>query len=280
MAVNKWTGGTNDANTAGNWSDGLPTTDDDLMFLSEYASATALSVNPAAHTAVDVNSIYVGPGYTLGIAGTGAHFDIGADKVHYQGSTGKLWLKTVDAGGGPTDRIVVDSTDANPLAHDCISLNGAAGTFTRLTVLRGWANIESGATVTNIIVGSRNPGVTESKLVINSGAASSTTAQIWSGIVTANANPTTLIMFGGTWTQDITVITSIIMYGGRLNLDFGGTYASVQHYGGIIDCTRRGGQKIFTQYERSPGAILLGEGNVAAVSLPAASAPPDLVYIV
>lgn len=245
------------------------------MFLSEYAGATALSANPAAHTAVDVNSIFVGPGYTLSIGGSGAHFDISADKVHYQGSTGKLWLKD---GGGTTDRVVMDSTDSNPLSHDCLSLAGT--TFTRLTCLRGMGTIEASCTVTNIIVGSRNPGVTESKLVINAGANSPTTAQQWSGIVTSNANPTTLIMFGGTWTQDITVITNIIMYGGRLNLDFGGTYASVQHYGGQIDCTRRGGQKIFTAYERTPGAILLGEGNVAAVSLPAASSPPDLVYVV
>jgi hypothetical protein len=275
MAVNKWVGTTNDANTAGNWTDGLPTTDDDLMFLSEYAGTTALSVNPAAHTAVDVNSIFVGPGYTLSIGGSGAHFDISADKVHYQGSTGKLWLKD---GGGTTDRVVVDSTDSSPLTHDCLSLAG--DTFTRLTVLRGKCTIESGCTCTNIIVGSRNPGVNEAKLVINSGADSPTTAQQWAGIVESNANPTTLIMFGGVWTQDITVITNIIMYGGRLNLNFGGTYASVQHYGGIIDATQRGGQKIFTQYERTPGAVLLGEGNVAAVTIPAASSPPDLVYVV
>src|SRR3990167_1011641 len=111
MAVNKWTGGTNDANVAGNWSDGLPTLDDDLMFLSEYAGLTPLSAKPAAHTAIDVNSIFVGPGYTLSIGGSGAHFDISADKVHYQGSTGKLWLKD---GGGTTDRVVCDSTDSNP----------------------------------------------------------------------------------------------------------------------------------------------------------------------
>jgi hypothetical protein len=244
------------------------------MFLSEYAAATALAVNPAAHTLVDVNSIFVGPGYTLSIGGTGAHFDIVADKVHYQGSTGKLWLKD---GTGTTDRVVVDSTDSIPLAHDCLSLAG--DTFTRLTVLRGMATIESGCTVTNIIVGSRNLGVTESKLVINAGADSPTTAQQWAGIVVSNANPTTLIMFGGVWTQDITVITNIIMYGGRLNLNFGGTYASVQHYGGVIDVSQRGGQKVFTQYERTPGAVLIGEGNLAAVSLPAASSPPDLIYV-
>jgi len=277
MAENKWLGGTNDANTIANWSDGLPTTDDDLTFLAEYASATALSVNPAAHTAVDVNSIYVGPGYTLNIAGTGAHFDISADKVHYQGSTGKLWLKD---GAGTTDRVIIDSTDANPLSHDCVSLAGAA--FTRLLVLRGLATIEASCTVTNIVVGSRNAGVTESKLVINASAGSPTTAQQWAGIVSSNANPTTLTMFGGTWTQEQggAVITNIVMYGGRLILNHGGTYADVQHYGGIIDCTQKGGQKIFTSYQRSPGAILLGEGNVGVVSLPAITAPPNMTYIV
>ena len=226
---------------------------------------------------MDVNSIYVGPGYTLNIAGTGAHFDISADKVHYQGSTGKLWLKD---GAGTTDCVVVDSTDANPLAHDCVSLAG--DTFTRLLVLRGLCTIESGCTCTNIIVGSRNAGVTESKLVVNSGADAPTTAQQWAGIVSCNANPTTLTMFGGTWTQEQggAVITNIVMFGGRLILNHGGTYASVLHYGGIIDCTQKGGLKTFTTYQRSPGAVLLGEGNAGVVSLPAVTAPPNLVYIV
>jgi len=249
----------------------------ETAILAEYAAATALSVNPAAHTAVDVNSIYVGPGYTLNIAGTGSHFDISADKVHYQGSVGKLWLKD---GAGTTDRVVVDSTDSNPLSHDCVSLAGA--TFTRLLVLRGMCTIEASCTVTNILVGSRTPGVIESKLVINTSAGAPTTAQQWSGVVSSNANPTTLTMFGGTWTQEQggAVITNIIMYGGRLNLNHGGTYADVQHYGGIIDCTQKGGLKTFTNYQRSPGAVLLGEGNAGVVSLPAVTSPPNMVYIV
>ena len=276
MAENKWLGGSADANAAGNWSDGVPTADDDLAFLAEYTALTALSTNPAAHTAVDVNTLYVGPGYTLSIAGTGAHFDISADKVHYQGTAGKLWLKD---GGGTTDRVIVDSTSPTPLSHDCISLAG--DTFTRLNVLRGMCTIEASCTVTNIVVGARNAGVSEAKLVINASADSPTIAYQHAGIVSSYANPTTLVMFGGTWTQEQggTVITNIMMFGGRLNLNHGGTYADVQHYGGVIDCTLKGGTKTFTLYQRAPGAVLLGENNVSVVSLPAATAPPNLTYI-
>lgn len=288
MAENKWLGATTagDFNVAGNFSDGVPTAGDNLEFLAENDSPAGPTTNPAAHTLILLNLLYVGPGYTKTMGGSGAHIQIASEVVHYRGRTGKLWLKEGSNAGG-TANVICDSTDSNPLSHDCMQLTCGATAgpdlFDRLAVIRGLCTLESGCAVTDITVGSRNGNVAEGKLVVNAGATSPTSVTMNQGIGSCLVNPTTLRVFGGTWTQEAggAVITTLEVWGGRVNLLTGGTFTTVRHFGGTIDCESGGGLHTFTNYMRVPhgssAPILLGENNPAAVSLP--TTQPALTYI-
>lgn len=278
MAQNLYLGAVTpgDFSVAGNFSDGLPTLDDVLAFLAENNSPVGPTVSPAAHTLIDLNGLYVGPGYTRTMGGSGAHIEICADVVHYQGSVGKLWLKEGTAAGA-TDNVICDSSDPSPFSHDCLQL--ASGLFARLAVIRGWCTLESGCAVTDITLGSRGNNSSESKLVINSGATAPTSVTCHSGYGSCLIQPTKLIMLGGTWVQEAggAIPTTIEIWGGNLVLKTGGTVTTCRHMGGTIDCTQGGGLHSFTNYMRMPGATLLGENNQALVSLP--TAPPALTYV-
>lgn len=279
MAENRWIGATTpgDINVAGNWSDGVPTADDVVSVLVESDGQAGGTVNPTAIAAIDLNMLYYGPGYTKTWGGSGAHFQVSADIVHYQASAGKLWLKEGSAAGA-TDNVICDSSSASPFSHDCMQL--ADGTFARLAIIRGICTLESGCTVTDITLGSRNNNNSESKLVINSGVNAPTSVTVHSGYGSSLINPVKLTVFGGTWVQEAggAVITTLEVWpGAHVILKVGGTYTTVRHFGGIIDCTQGGGIKTFTNYFRTPGAILLGENNPSLVALP--TGQPALTYI-
>lgn len=278
MAANHWLGTTTagDFNVAGNFSDGIPTAGDDLKALAENTSVAGPTVNPAASAAILLNSLYIGPGYTQTWGGSGAHIQISSEFVHYQGTSGKLWLKEGSAAGG-TAEVVCDSSSSAPLSHDCLQL--ADTLFDRLAVIRGMCTLESGCAITDIALGSRNNTNSESKLVINSGATAPTSVTVHSGIGSCLIQPTKLVMFGGTWVQESGGVmpTTIEIWGGNLILKSGGTTTTCRHMGGTIDCQQGGGLHTFTNYTRMPGAVLLGQGNVALVSLP--TAQPAFVYI-
>jgi hypothetical protein len=279
MAANHWLGATTpgDFNVAGNFSDGVPTAGDDLKALSENTSQVGPTANPAAHTLILLNSLYIGPGYTQTWGGSGAHIQISSEIVIYQGTAGKLWLKEGTNAGG-TANVVCDSSSSSPLSHDCLQLTDTL--FDRLAVIRGMCTLESGCAVGDITLGSRNGNTVESKLVINTGAVAPTgRVTVHNGIGSCSIQPTTLIMLGGTWIQEAggAIPTTIEMWGGNLVLKTGGTCTTGRHFGGTIDCTQGGGLHTFTNYFRLPGAVLLGEGNVALVSLP--TAQPALTYI-
>ena len=275
---NNWLGATTagDFNVAANFSDGAtPSAGDDLKFLAENTSVVGPTTNPASSAAILLNMFYVGPGYTQTMGGSGAHIQISSEFVHYQGTSGKLWLKEGSNVGG-TANVVCDSTSSSPLSHDCLQLTDTL--FDRLAVIRGWCTLESSCAVTDITLGSRNNS-SESKLVINTGATAPTTVTVHSGIGSCMVNPTKLVMFGGTWAQEAggAVVTTIEMWGGNLILKTGGTFTTVRHFGGTIDCTLGGGLHTFTNYFRLPGAILLGEGNASLVALP--TTQPAMTYV-
>ena len=263
---NIWTGGAadNDLNTAGNWSPAAPASTEAALFTSEYTGVAGPTVDMASLTAVDLALLWVGPGYTQTIGGSGAELDISANKVHYQGTSGKLWYKD---GGDSTDVIICDSTAADPVSHDCLAVTGATNTL--LNVLRGKCTV-TGGTVTRATVGARNSGSTEAYLVVNSGVTITTDITQYGGLCTSLVNPTYARVFGGTWTQSAggAIITDLEVFGGRVNLNVAGTYVRVRHYGGIIDLTNAGGVKTFTNYWKYPGAVLIGDGNRAVYGIP------------
>lgn len=283
MANNNWTGALNDGdNAAGNWSGNhTPTTGEDVLVAAESIGYPGCTVNPAASAAILINSLVFGAGYTRTWGGSGAHFEISAEYVLYQGSEGKLWLKEGSNAGG-TNTVVCDSSSSNPFEHDCLQL--ADTLFDRLLLRRGITTLESGCAVTDVKVGTPGGG-TEAKLVINAGVTTPTKVTMLSGVGVngiSAAALTALDIHGGDWTQSAgsNVITTLNVFGGIVRLYTGGTFAEINHHGGIIDATR-GGLHAATIYRRIPMGvtppIVLGEGNPAMWAPP--TTQPSLIYL-
>lgn len=251
-----WTNGSadNDLNTAGNWAGGAPGANDRAYFIADYNGVAGPTVDMASLTAIDLDLLLVGEGYTRTIGGSGSELDISADLAWYRGAAGKLWLKE---GGGTTDLVLVDSTAADPLNHDCVALTGA--TFTQVDLLRGYLTLLTGVTVTTLNVGKFNSPSSEAKCVINAGTITVTNFKQYSGLTTNNQALTTVDIFGGIFSQALGVDTTVNVYGGRANLNTAGTYTNVRAYpGSIVDFSQSGGRKIVTNMYEYPGSTIIG----------------------
>lgn len=259
MAARNWLGTDGSAPTdltdVDNYSGAtLPVDDDELFFPSTAPVGPA--VNMAGQTGVDCDLINVLPGVTYSIGGSGNHLEMSADKLHYQGTSGKLWFKDTN-GADITDWAVVDSSSNDPIAHDCFSFTGA--TITHLDILRGYATIESGATVTEFIVGSRNANVTESKLVIDAGATSLPLGIQYAGIVNASTAVGITRVSGGTWTQLVGVPTTLECHGGQYIGRKSGTITTCYAMAGaVLDFTQSDGVTTITTLFKHPRAIVRG----------------------
>lgn len=249
MAALVWTGVSGDF--SGNGMTGA-VSNDEAFFPSTAANGP--STNMATWTAVDFDLIQVMQGVTYSIGGSGNHADLDADKVEYKGTSGKLWLKS---GSNTTDWVVVNSTAADPMSHDCFSFTGA--TLAHLDVLRGHATIEASATVTEFVVGQRTLGATEAKLTIDGSATSLPLGIQYAGIVSASSAVTTVEIHGGQWTQILGVPTTIKADGGRSIWKKSGTVTTVYALkDAVLDFTQADGVTTITTLYKHPTAKVLG----------------------
>jgi len=257
MASGHWTngGGDRDINTATNWSGGAaPGNNEEMRFIADFSGAnTGPNTNMAALTLIDLDLLYVGEGYTEDIGGNGNDLDISADHVWNRGA-GQLWYKD---GSGTTDLVTVDSTAASP-ATSVMNITGSGVTL--LQVLRGGVTVDGAGTATNIVVGRRNSVAGDANLTLTAGTTVTDYKQ-YGGTCTSSKAITTATVFGGQLTQDTNTITTLWVFGGRVNFNVTGTITTVYHYGGTIDVTQGGGAKTFTTYYKAPGAVLVGENN-------------------
>lgn len=256
MSSRNWlgTGATpGDLNATDNWSAGtVVVSDDEALFPSN--APVGPSSDMATLTAVDLDLLQVMQGVTYSIGGSGNHLDIDADKVEYRGTSGKLWLKS---GAGTTDWAVVNSTAADPVAHDCFSFTGA--TLTHLDLLRGYGTIESGATVTEFVVGQYNRNTSEAKLVIDAGATSLPLGEQYSGVVLASTAVGIVRIDGGTWTQLVGLPTTLRCTSGLYIGKASGTITTVYAYkDAVLDFTQASGVTTITTLYKHPSAIVRG----------------------
>ncbi len=263
MADNSWTSGAGTTNlaTAGNWSTAVPLTGDTIRFLRQYTGGFAPVLN--ADTAFPTQLIALmiaGEGWTQDIGTTANPLTANFTKLWTRATAGKIWF--ADSATANTAWVVCDSTAANPLSHDCLSVNGA--TITQLDVLRGMTTV-IGGTVTDFVVAARNVAVSEAKLILNTGVTISTSGEQYNGIISSSVAVPTMIVNGGTYTHEVGAtggMTTLKANGGRINLNYAGTYTTVRHRAGcIIDVTQDGSVKTFINYYRYPGSILIGENS-------------------
>lgn len=256
MADTIWTNGNGDRvlTTDANWSGSKPADGDRAYFLADFSgSGTGPNTTMGGLNLIDVAVMYIGEGYTEDIGGNGSDLDMSAVKVWHRGS-GKLWWKD---GSDITEWLIADSTASSPTTS---ILNVTAATTTRLTVLRGGVTVDASGTVTNVEVGRRGSDSNDANLAITAGA-SMTNAKQYAGVTASSAAMTLLDICNGRWTQDTATVTTLNIYGGSFIFKFAGTIATVNHYGGTIDVTQSGGVKVFTDYYKYPGAVLIGENS-------------------
>jgi len=254
MASGHWTNGAGDRdiNTATNWSGGAaPSNNENMIFQSGFSSAgSGPNVDMAALTLIDLDKLIIDPGYTEDVGSSGGQLDISADHVWHRGS-GKLWYKD---GSGTTDLVTIDSTASSPTTS---VFDVSAGTVTRTQILRGGVTLASGVTATNVDVGMRSSVPGDANVTI--GATGTVTAlNQWGGTCTCSRAVTTATINAGTLNQDTATITTLYVYGGRVNFKFTGTITTVYLYGGILDFTKGGGAKTITTLYRTPGTQLIG----------------------
>lgn len=240
-----------------NWSPvNNPVSDDEMHFLS-LGVGTRPSDEMDDLTAVDADLIYVGPLWGVDIGGTGSgnagHMQISADKVDIKSYAGTTYYTD---GDGTTDWVVLDSTASAPLDHNCFSLGG--GTVSHLDCLRGKGTIENGATLTQFICGYRNPGSTESKLVLSTGSTVTTGLQ-YGGIVEANVAVATSEVWGGVWTQIAGLPTTLRCMGGQYIHKITGTITTlIAGAGANLDFTQSNGVVTVTTLHKHPTATIKG----------------------
>lgn len=255
MSDGHWTNGNGDRQMDENlnWSGATaPAAGEEASFITDFTGDnTGPNANMATLTAVDLDLLYVGDRFTQDIGGSGNDLDISADHVWNRGS-GKLWYKD---GGGITDLVTVDSSNGSPTAS---VMNITAATVTLLQLLRGGVTVDGSGTVTNVVVGMRTSPQTDANLTLTAGTVVTDYKQ-YAGTTFSSKALTTVVVFGGTLTQDTATITTLYVFGGLVNFNFAGTITTVYHYGGTIDVTQAGGAKIFTNYYKAPGAVLIGE---------------------
>jgi hypothetical protein len=232
-----------------------------VQLIRQYTGTFAPTTNADTAFPTQLIALFVvGEGWTFDIGTSGNPLIANFTKLWTRAAAGKLWFS--DSTTANTAWVICDSTSSSPLAHDCLSLTGA--TTTLLEVLRGMATV-IGGTVTDFVVANRNSNASEAKLVLNSGATISTSGEQYGGIVSSSVAVPTVIVNGGVWTQEAGAagtITTLKANAGRVNLNYAGVYTTVRHRAGcVIDVTQDGATKVFTNYYRYPGSILIGENS-------------------
>ena len=237
MAQTIWTNGaaTGDLNTAGNWSNGVPTDTTPAPAIWDQTNSDDVTASMAALAALLLPEVMVNEGYTGDIGTSGSPFEVSATKFTFRG-TGKLFLK--QGSTSDTADLILDAP-SSPLMQ--IGANTAL--FAKISALNGRVTLDSTLTgTTDLFVGA-------GAIVNIEGANAITGVYVQTGgqIVACNVPITTLYMMGGSMMQnrDGGTITTVIM-GGDARLDYqAATAPTTVTVGGsaVLDFTKDGREK-------------------------------------
>lgn len=241
MATKTWIStSSGDWNTAGNWDGGVPAPGDVVIIRSGTA---AITTNITGLGATTLALLYIEPGYTNNIGGSGNDLTISATKVTHLGS-GQLWMED---GTGPTVHTVIDCASPSTV----VNLGGAS--FSNVYVLRGTVTIDATCTATNLYVHYHdNPG-SDANVTILAGAGTCTLYRQTGGVVVSENTLATCDLIGGRLTkQGSTTITTLNQNGGECIYNVAtGTIGTCHGQGGRLDLTRSGGVKTITTLYRT-----------------------------
>lgn len=229
---------TGDLNTAGNYTNGVPSATE-TPAIWDQTNSDSVTAGMSDLTAVNVPEIIFNPGYTGDIGSSGAPLDIHADKITFRGA-GRLFFKNGDS-SADTDDLILDAPSSPLMQIGCVT----AG-ITRIAALNGPVTLD--ATLT----GTADLYVGAGAIVTIEGANAITNVFVDRGgqVKACNVPITTLYMLGGRMLQnrDGGRITTIVM-GGDAYLDYqAATGPALAIVGGtaVLDFGKDGREKTVT----------------------------------
>lgn len=224
-----WGGGTSDNwDTGGNWTSAKPVAADTVVCPASTIRSILTGLND--ENGVALTKMWVQEGYTGDIGSSGTELFITTALMKFEGS-GKLFWKAGDA----VSALAIIKARPATSGITSVTLSGTGTTdFTDIHVQQGRVVIGAGlSTITNLTVNG------DSDVTLGSGT-TITDMRHNAGTITANSVGVTTVICGGIFNLDTVITgTTFEVWGGQVNLMFGGTYSNtINIHGGMVDFTR------------------------------------------
>ncbi len=256
LAVTHFQGGTGDWGDDANWSLVEPVS-------NQTAIIDAGTVNVSAgldNTAVDLDLLWISPGYSGDIGSSGGRLIIAADLIVHLGS-GELWLYAEDNSAGLSiDRVVVCA--ANP--STIVNIDGDAGALDHVQVLRGSVTLPERPN-TLLEVGYKTNRASDANVTLP--ASAGTTAEVMQdgGTLTSDDVITLFNFYGGRCTHGTGAITTLNAMGpGAIVYNSTSTLVTARvGNGATLDLMQNHEQKTITTLWEMPGGRALFDTFIA-----------------
>lgn len=258
MADKVWiSSGSTDWATPGNWSGGVPISNDRAFFRTA-ASTVSPDTNINNQDAVDLDLLHIEKDWPGNIGGIGNYLEISSDMVIHEGA-GTLYYSD---GSGTTDEFILNAKHTTSGQYSAVIGNGAANTYTLFNAIRGRFQVSNATVITKLVVGySQNPA---SDVWVMADASLGTIVDYhqYAGYAELNAAITRGVMIGGTLKYSSGALALLDQYNGSVIFNSTSTAAEVNCHGGVFDMTQSGQAKTITLFRRFPNGRLAYDGGI------------------
>ncbi len=229
MANQFFGGGVSDNwDTAGNWTSAKPGAADTVVVPASTTRSILTGLND--ENAVKLAKMWVQEGYNGNIGASGTELFISADLMKFEGS-GQLFWKA----GDDVSALAIIKARPATAGLTSVTLSGTGGTdFTAIHVQQGKVDIGAGLDTLALLT------VNGDSIVSLGSGTTVTDMRHNAGTMTANSVGATTIICGGIFNLDTVISPATFeVWGGVVNLMFGGTYSNtIDIHGGLVDFTR------------------------------------------
>lgn len=247
--------------TSSNWNDagwgGTKPIDGDDCAIPESLKANVTGGND--QTGIDVDLLYIHPGYSKSLFTTGAPLKIAGTRIEHWGSGPFFFSCAKDSGVGnhKTDNILICSVRAD-VVTELNSVSGDAGDIDGIQVLRGnvlcRGDLKFGATCI-LRVGFVDNRVNDSRVTISAGSVTLPTLTQDGGNVNSNRAITAATVRRGKLVQDVAAIVTLnIGEGGVVDYRHTSATTIVVESGGFLDLMSLSNEKTITNLTLEPGS--------------------------
>lgn len=259
MATRYWQGSDGDWDNVANWGGTKPVSNDVAIFPEAQSGSVTTGLDQGT---VDLDLLYIHPGYTGSIGLTGSPLHISADLVIHEGP-GPLFIESdANAVANKIDELRINC--ANPATIVEIGSNPAdAGDVVKIIANRGNVTVKANISLdaaARIECGHMGNVDSDLNLSIIAGAGTLATMLQSGGRVTSDDIITLLHKSAGMLIQDTAAIITAEHYGGSTwynDRAVGGDGITYRLRGGTLDLMRTGDEKTLSTLETHHGSTLI-----------------------